>query len=92
MPPDLPRSRKSVSIYSRSAPGFTWQTGLPLCCLYDLLIIFSVLFFSLYFRLHSTGSKSSTVVRGRKIIYGPFSQLTNPQCAKQNHKQTVRNG
>ena len=28
MPPDLPRSRKLFSIYSRSTPGFTWQTGL----------------------------------------------------------------
>lgn len=44
---DLPRSKKSVSIYSRSAPGFTWQTGLPLrflvthwsfCFLFDLYL------------------------------------------------------
>ena len=89
---DLPRSKKSVSIYSRSAPGFTWQTGLPLRCLSDpLIIFFSVLSLSLHFRFHSTGSKSSTVIRGRKIIHGPFSQLTNPQCTKRNHKQTVRN-
>ena len=45
---DLPRSKKSVSIYSRSAPGFTWQSGLPLRCLSDPLIIFFLFYLYLY--------------------------------------------